>query len=120
MTKEEKLMAYSMRLDGKTLQEIADHFCVSRQRIHQLLPRDSILCRPESYRGFIYPNITKYLRDSDKTVALFSEEIGVSVSGLRSNLTGKRTLCKSTIDAILRVTGMTYEEAFATASEPHK
>ena len=38
MTKEQKIEAYSMRLDGATLREIADKFGVSFQYIHKLFP----------------------------------------------------------------------------------
>ena len=37
MTKEQKVEAYSMYLDGCTYQEIGDKFGISRQRVHQLL-----------------------------------------------------------------------------------
>lgn len=35
MTKEQKVEAYSMYLDGCTYQEIGDKFGISRQRVHQ-------------------------------------------------------------------------------------
>ena len=38
MTKEQKLKMYEMRLDGYTLQEIADEFGVSRQYVDQVIP----------------------------------------------------------------------------------
>ena len=37
MTKEQKVEAYSMYLDGCTYQEIGDKFGISRQLVHQLI-----------------------------------------------------------------------------------
>ena len=53
MTREEKIKVFEMRLDGYTLQRIANDMGVTRQRIYQILYE-----RPR--RGFksIYPLLT--------------------------------------------------------------
>ncbi len=45
MTREEKIEAFTMRLDGETYQEIADKFGVTRQYIHQILGGDRLYPR---------------------------------------------------------------------------
>lgn len=61
MTREEKIEAFTMRLDGETYQEIADKFGVTRQYIHQMLGGDRRSKVALNDRGFIYPNLMKWM-----------------------------------------------------------
>lgn len=118
MTKEQKLEACSMRFDGVSLQEIADHFGVSKGRIHQITPRISTRSVRSYYNEtFIYPNISRWMRENRISANNFSKMIGVSQMTVSNNLRGKTPPSKKTIDKILEVTGMTYEEAFYVSSE---
>lgn len=114
MTKEEKTLAYSMRLDGATIRSIADKFGVSPEYIRKIV--DGAL-HGRSYVGHvnscIYPNIRKWMVDNKLTYNGFSSLLSMDQNTIRKFLVGKGGAYKSTIDKILETTGMTYEVAFA-------
>lgn len=112
MTKAQKVEAYSMRLDGASLREIADKFGVSFQYIQQLFPARKRIQR--KYSNIIYPNIVRYLQDNRVTLTALASDCNMTINGLRQFLNGESGGTKSTIDAILKATGMKYEEAFYT------
>ena len=93
MTIDEKVEAYRMYLEGASCDEIGKHFGVSRQCIRQHLPEPKISRIEMSANSCVYK--------------------GVSVACLYRFLTGKGTANKTTIDKLLNVTKMSYEEAFS-------
>lgn len=116
MTKEQKIEAYSMWLDGVTIGEIAKKYGVSYQYIQQLFPgtgKDN----GEKYKSYIYPNIVKFLHENSVSLKELAERCNLSYVGLQAFLNGKRGGSKKTIDKILKATGMTYEEAFAEEAQ---
>lgn len=114
MTKEQKIEAYSMWLDGATIQEIADKFGVSFKYIQQLFP-GTIKYIPtySNYSNYIYPNIVDYIKRNGISITYLSKKCGISIQAMRLFLIGKSNGSKKNIDKILEVTGMKYEEAFA-------
>lgn len=114
MTKEQKIEAYAMRLDGLSLQEIADHFGVSKQYIQQMLPTEQLRSRRRNFiRKPAYPNLEAWLFKRGISNKDFAEMLEVSAGKVGRIVSGEQGISKSTIDKILAVTGMTYEEAFA-------
>ena len=112
MTKEQKIEAYSMRLDGVTVREIAKKYGVSYQYIQQLFPgtgKDN----GEKYKSYIYPNIVKLLHENSMSLTKLAKRCNLSYVGLQYFLSGRNGGSKKTVDKILKATGMTYEEAFA-------
>jgi len=73
MTKDMKIQAFSMLLEGYSYQETANHFGVSRQRIHQIFhtrPKVSKYDRTDNLlKGCIYPNLQKAIESMDWTTA---------------------------------------------------
>lgn len=114
MTNEQKVEAYRMRLEGATLQTIGDTFGVSKEYIRQIIP--AIEERSWSTRSAlnrcVYPNISQWLVENRCTYAKFSELIGAPDASVSRWMNGIHKLSKPTIDRILKVTGMTYEQAF--------
>lgn len=110
MTKEQKIEAYTMLLDGRTMQEVGDRFGVTRQRIQQLFPHAT--GREYKHHKCVYPNLAAWLRDRNMSRKKFSELIGASANAVNEWLRGKYGPNKYYIDKILEVTGLTYEEAF--------
>ena len=108
MTREEKIKVFEMRLDGYTLQRIANDMGVTRQRIYQILYE-----RPR--RGFksIYPLLNGWMNDNKETYVSLAPKLEMSKYTLSQKLQGEKELRKSEIDKLLSITGMTYEEAFA-------
>lgn len=118
MTNIEKADAYFMYLEGSSFQEIADHYSVTKQYIHTLLTER--LSRPQGYhrkKNSVYPNLDLYMIENRITIHKFAETVGLSRSALDQILHGSKAPRKGSIDAILKTTGMTYEEAFYTEEE---
>ncbi len=114
MTRQEKIEAYTMRLDGITVQQIADRFGISKQYISQITPSFG---RKREHTPIVYPNIEKHLFDNQITKKDFASICGVAITNMQLILKGKHSPSKKTIDAILKETGMTYEVAFAKRKE---
>jgi plasmid maintenance system antidote protein VapI len=115
MTKKDKADAYFLRLNGCSVEEIAQRFGVSKQRISQILPRfDRSFQKTRNSDRCIYPVIKKYLLDNRLTYRRFAIICGLHPNSLYRNLVGDCDFSKRTIDKILAVTGMTYEQAFST------
>lgn len=114
MTNEEKVKAYAMRLDGATLQEVADALGVSREYIRQITPPvETHGRRRSSYDGCIFPNIANWLYDNRYSYNRFAKLVASNSMSVYRALVGQTDMPKKLIDKILDATGMTYEEAFA-------
>lgn len=102
--------------DGYTYQYVADYFGVSRQRVFQLFPKHSKRAGKPGRRAgdlYIYRNFVKYLEERDIGMLQFCKECGISNNCLVGIMTGKANASKTTIDKLLKCTGMKYEELFA-------
>jgi len=116
MTREQKIEAFTMRLDGMSYQVIADKFNVSKQCIQQMLIGGT---RRNQFRKweseFVYPNLYKYMNSNGfRTLKKFQEHLGLDIT---PSYFGKR--CKGELSfsieeaqKIIEVTGMSFEEAF--------
>lgn len=113
MKKVDKEKAAQMRENGFSLQEIADCFGVSRQRIGILFHRTGrVPNKPSGLDDVVFPNIRKFLIDNRMSIKRFSKYCNIDYSSAIRGLKGKYDMQKHTIDDILCATGMTYEEAF--------
>lgn len=114
MTREEKIQAFAMRLDGATYQEIGNKFGVSRQRIEQVINKK--LQKPSKRfigKGFLYPNLIKWMIENEMSIHDLTETLGLNRSAtLTLKLKGKSEFKKREIDIILAKTNMKYEECF--------
>lgn len=121
MTNEEKRIAQEMYLEGKNIASIAKMLNYCHSTISKCLPAEIKIAyhRPTK---IIYPGITKWLAVNRSTVKALSEKIGEGNKEphLSAILHGKVSPRKTTIDKILAVTGLTYEEAFSTGNETMK
>ena len=117
MTKDEKVEAYRMRLDGASFAEIGNRFGVSRQYIQQILPRPRKNRIEMSAESCIYNGISKWMLENGVSYAKLARCVGLSNSCLSLVLAGKVAPTKTTIDKILEFTQMSYEEAFSKKEE---
>lgn len=97
--------------DGLTISDIAREYGVSRQCVSQAL----INCRKQKEERLgaddvLYPSIKEWLKNNHCKFTDFEKQCGCC---LRHGLKHGKGMRKSAIDAILRVTGLTYEQAFA-------
>ena len=112
MTKEEKMDAFTMRLNGYTLQEIGDKYGLTRERIRKMfasITTESGISR----KNYIYPNISDWMIDNDVKQSDLSKKLGCAQNTISSYLTGKREPTFSFINLILELTKMPYEVAFS-------
>lgn len=114
MTREQKEEAYQLREMGATLQYLGDKYGVTRERIRQILEvyearRHGI---SDSLKNCKYPALRHWMIVNDANYTRLAKLCGTTMDAIRNGLTEKTDIKKKTIDAILSVTGFTYEEAF--------
>lgn len=103
-------------LEGETVTRIADSYCVSEQSVYRRLSGagvdvHSITVVPRCGR---YPNLGKWMAEHKVSISRFAKATGMSYKYLRDFFDGKASPSFRKIQRILEVTGMTYEQAFAT------
>ena len=112
MTNIEKMSIVQMRIDGYTMQAIAEKKGISKQRVSRIL---CSICdmdtQPRRYK-YLYGNILNWMLDNHVQLKTLAENIGVCTSTLGAKLQGKKDFNMSEIKKILKITGMTFEEAF--------
>lgn len=117
MTREEKIKAFEMRMDGATLQQIGNEFGVTREYIRQVLT-----CNPRKPKEFrcIFPGLKEWMTKNEMSCVKFALESKIFKTGYVAweKFTGVRMLKMPEIKAILAYTGMTFEEAFGREESP--
>ena len=112
-----------LRDEGYTHREIAEIVGVSRQRVHQVCGRNTPgHFRPYSEEDIVYPNWRKVMNENKLTKSEFVRRMGLevhhrSIGNLTLYMAGKHYPMKRTIDKILEVTGLTYEQLFSREDE---
>lgn len=113
MTREDKIKAFAMRLDGHMFQEIADEFGVSRQYIQQMLSDEA--GGHKKVAQCIFPGIERWMRENNCTAYMLNKKMGLwlgRTSNFYMRLNGKIQFTLDEIKVLLDVTGMTFDEAF--------
>lgn len=112
MTREEKIDAFTMRLDGYTLQEIGDKYGQTRERIRKMFA--SITTESGIYRkNYIYPNISDWMIDNNVKQSDLSKKLGCAPNTISAYLTGRSHPTFAFINLMLELTKMPYEVAFS-------
>ena len=114
-TKQEKM---ALREQGLTYREIAEHLGISHQAVAATLSG----CDPRKFHLIsesqcAYPGLRNWMNDNKVTNAELVRRCGLtpcsnSFERMRGYLCRRAEPRKRTIDKILSVTGLTYEEAF--------
>ena len=113
MSIDDRVDAYRMRLEGASLQDVADRFGVSKQLIAQTLPlNQKAFSKAKNTKECIYPAIREYMEKNRCTYSRLAILCGMNYQSLYRGLTGKNELLKKNIDKLLDALEMTYEEAF--------
>lgn len=112
MTREQKEEVKRLRGAGMSYQAVGERFGVSKQRIHQITHPKPRKRKSPNTDGIKYPKIKQYLEENNVKVTALATACGVTNATMWGNMRGGG-MRKSTIDAILKVTGLTYEEAFS-------
>ena len=107
-----------LRKQGKTYNEIASLMGTSKQRVHYLIGgKSDNLFRPVSRERCVWGGLQEWMNENKVCVAeltrrLYGHGNPSQQSLVRDRLAGKVNFQKDFIDNILRITGLTYEEAF--------
>jgi hypothetical protein len=109
-----------MRESGKTYQAIGEEFGLSRQRVCDLvgdIGKGKMFRLVKEYQC-IFPNLRQWMNKNLMTIAglarlLYGQSATTYKNKLRKMLNGESDIHKKTIDKILDLTGMAYEECFA-------
>ncbi len=112
MTREQKIEAFTMRMDGATYQEIGDKFGVTKQRIEQILHPQGIK-RAKISHQCIYSGLSQYMERLNLTYGQLADIFEVnSIPAIRKKILGISQFKINEIERILEKTGMTFEECF--------
>lgn len=65
-------------------------------------------------KKWVYQNLLNWANENKKTIKEMVKDVGITLSYMSSILLGKMNPTKRIIDAILAMTGLPYEVAFAT------
>ena len=97
--------------EGISYEKIGQYFGISKQAVHQKLNRGPTNHFHEgSVRKVKYIGLRDWMLNNRITMTKLEELCGISKS--YKSLAGSYQPSKKTIDAILAVTGLTYEECF--------
>lgn len=94
---------------GMTYDEIGELLGITKQRAHQLATQVRDGFRESINRRIKYVGLRNWLYERRMNVNILEKTCGTRFA---SSLYGDSEPRKSTIDAILKATGMTYEECF--------
>lgn len=111
MTKEQKIEAFTMRLDGYTLEEIGNCFGITKEAVRSMFSRittESGIVKKQ----YVYPNIAKWMIENNLNQSYFAKKLECSQNAVSSWLIGRRNPSYRFISIVLKETGMTFEEAF--------
>ena len=120
MTRYEEIVAY--RQQGMTYKEIATKIGVTKQRVAQIIGKQSIPhFRPIIHEDCIFPNLMKWMNENKVSRKEFCRRMNggdaCDASYFTKIMRGEKDIQKSTIDKMLKVTGLTYEVMFYEEKE---
>lgn len=96
------------RKNGMTYQQIADKFGVTRQAVHDSIRKHEMRRRTIKPTTVCFPGLRQWMSENQVKVADLERKTGLPMyHALRSG-----NISNAKVDAILRLTGLTYEEAF--------
>lgn len=103
-------------LEGEPVTRIADSYCVSEAGIYDRLKNIGVdVSRiTAKHRSGIYPNLGRWMVENKIGLDRFSRMLEMSYPALRKLLDGKSSPRLETIQKILKITKLPFEEAFAT------
>ena len=108
---------------GMTYREIAEKHGVSYQAVAQCCGRQGPYFKAYTEEEVVYPGLRKWLNENRVTRSEFIRRMGnigsgTMVSRIGKHFRGENLPTKKTIDSFIEVTGMTYEQLFATEDRP--
>lgn len=103
------LMIRKMHEQGLTYEQIGDVLGITKQAVHQAsMATDGV--REKLIQEIPYVGLRNWMLDNRISFRVLSDMCGRSLNN--KSLRGEVGINKKSIDAILRITGLTYEECF--------
>lgn len=101
---------------GVSVEKIAENYGISRQRVYQLIETKRSYITTVNEKQCIYPSLRNWLNFSRINICgltrmIYGDAQEHKITVVASALRGGNCT-KKTIDKILKVSGLTYEEAF--------
>jgi hypothetical protein len=116
---EEKIkIMLELRKEGKTYAEISKVCGISKQRVHHLIGKENKeLFKPLSAEKCVFIGLRNWMNENkinvpELTRRIYGHSNPNQQSLIRARITNKTKFQKDFIDNILKITGLTYEEAF--------
>ena len=109
MTKEEQIDMFAMRVNGSTLQQVADKYGLTRERVRKIL---FAYVAPRNEKVYAYPNISHWMAENDITLSQLADNCNLSYNAVRDYMNGVRDPNFIFVQYILKETGMPFEVAF--------
>ncbi len=111
MTREERELAFAMRMDGKTWEEIAEVLGYDPEAVRQDLTR--VVQKQSRDSKIIYPEIKEYIRkECNGSIYTFACRCNMSKSTMYSIICEGEKPSRKSVAKILEETGLKYKEAF--------
>ena len=116
MTKQERLRAFAMRLDGCSWSQLAQAVGYSSTTVHQDL-LGCVMTRPRLVNG-VYPVIRRIITDQyGGSVSAFAAALGMTQGAMYYTLSGKHEVSQKRKETISAAIGLPPETAFAREEE---
>lgn len=119
LEQQKKLSMFQLKLSGMSYEDIGQRYGVSKQAVQQLLT--DVLSTRSRRRKTAFPGIDQYLlaTSSNVTDLYRASQVQDEYNTFLRKLKGITRMDLETIRAILRATGLTFEEAFgAPCAQP--
>lgn len=119
MTREQKIEMFTMRLDGHSLQDIGNKLGVTREYVRQVLEKsvqkEAVMKKARD--KIIFPNIANWMEVNQISIGDLTVLMGYTSGNSNYAMISRRLRNldiwrMKDILSILKVTGMTFEEAF--------
>lgn len=98
----------ALRAEGKTYDEIAHRFGISRQRVHQIAHGTKRAPNNKAVKRIPFVGLRNWMLENDVSVAELSRRCGVT----RMNISNGSNPNAKTQEKILKVTGLSRAECF--------
>lgn len=115
MSLDEKMDAIKMRIEGKTYQEIANKHGYSRQAVQNMMR--GLVNDPKFMRKTVYSGLNEWMIQNECTISALARGCGIPYATMNVYMHQPGRMKLSVIKAILKYTGMTFEEAFGKEGE---
>lgn len=106
-----------LREKGMTYKEIGELFGVTKQAVHDTVAKNRDGFYESAAQKVRYIGLRNWMLENRVNISELSKRCGVVRETLYHNVVRECDPRKKTIDAILRVTGLTYEECFKGEEE---